>query len=434
MRRRLAVWLWWALALAATVVATPAWAWDPLELFGITARGTGLAGTLTAGADDGSAAFYNPAGVAVGRGPELALGWSYGYMGLKLDKQDARVTDPHGVHIGLTLPLKFGDFGVGFGVGIYMPDQYILRIQIVPQAEPHFGLLDNSPQRLVSNVVLGARWRWLALGVGASFLANAGGRGITFDVGLAGGEKVGRASLDYGLPTRATPIAGLMVTPHERLRLGFTYRGEINLLLSFDVLANVDVAGVVTGDAVISLQATNFFTPKKLALGAQLKLRDDLKLLADVVWFRWSEMEGGIPDLRVLVHLGVSPPLVNALFPPDGYRDTVSLRGGAELERPLGQRQRFKVRAGLAWEPSPVPSQHGLTSVADNDRVVVALGGSLDLRDRTGVLRQPFSLEAGLQWHYLPDRTTLKSNIALGRGFTSGGNIVVVTVAGTARF
>jgi long-chain fatty acid transport protein len=422
------------LAFAATVAATPAWAWDPQELFGVTGRGTGLAGALTAGADDASAAFYNPAGVAVAQRPAFELGWSYAWMGLKLDKQDARVTDPHGAHIGLTFPTQVRDFGFGFGVGVYMPDQYILRIQLTPQSEPHFGLLDNSPQRLISNVAVGLRWRWLALGAGASFLANAGGRGITFDVGLAGGEKVGRASLDYGLPTRITPIAGLMVTPTPRLKLGFTYRGDINLRLSFDVLANVDVAGVVTGDAVITLLATNFFTPKKLAFGGQLQVRDDLKLLADVVWFRWSEMWGGNPDLRVLVHLGVSPPLVGAVFPPDGYRDTVSLRAGAELDRPFGQRQRFRLRAGLAWEPSPVPNQHGLTSVADNDRVVFALGGSLDLRDRSGVLRQPFSLEAGLQWHYLPDRTTLKSNVALGRGFTSGGNIVAITIAGTARF
>ena len=432
MRRRVAI----GLALAATVAAAPAWAWDPQDVLGITPRATGLAGALTAGADDTSASFYNPAGTAVARGPEFGIGWSYGWMGLRLDKQGARVTDAHGAHFAISLPRRFGDFCFGFGVALYMPDQYILRIQLTPESEPHFGLLDNSPQRLISNVVLGFSWRWIAVGVGAQFLANAGGRGITFDVGLSGGEKVGRASLDYGLPTRGTPIAGLMVTaPNDRFRFGFMYRGDLDLRLSFDVLANVDVAGVVTGDTVITLRAINFYTPKKLAFGGQLKLRDDLKLLADVVWFRWSEMNGGNPDLRVLVHLGVSPPLVQALFPPDGYRDTVSLRLGAELDRPLGKgRQRFKVRAGIAWEPTPVPDQHGLTSVADNDRVVVAVGGSLDLRDRSGVLPKPFSLELGMQWHHLLDRTTLKSDVALGRGFTSGGNIVVVTIGGTARF
>jgi long-chain fatty acid transport protein len=429
-RRRLAL----ALALAATAAAAPAGAWDPLELMGITPRGTGLAGTLTAGADDASAAFYNPAGVAMARGPAVDLGWSYGYLGLRLDKQDARVTDPHGAHLAIALPFRFGDFSFGLGAALYVPDQHVFRIQLIPPSEPHFGLLDNNPQRLVANVVLALRWRWLAVGVGGSLLADAGGRGITFDVGLSGGEQVGRAALDYGLPLRIAPIAGVMVTPTERLRLGFTYRGDLDLRVGLDVLANVDVAGVVTGDAVITLRAINFYTPKKLAFGAQLQLRDDLKLLADVVWFRWSELQGGNPDLRVLVNLGVSPPLVTALFPPDGYRDTVSLRAGAELERPLGQRQRFRLRAALAWEPSPVPSQHGLTSVADNDRVVVAVGGSLDLRDRSGVLRQPFSLEAGLQWHHLLERTTLKSDVALGRGFTSGGNVVVVTVGGTARF
>jgi long-chain fatty acid transport protein len=433
-RRRRASRLAAVLALVVTVAASTAHAWDPVELLGITPRGTGLAGALTAGAADAAAAFFNPAGAAAAPGPEVALGWSYGWMGLRLDRQDARVTDAHGAHLGLVLPLRLGDFAVGVGVGIYVPDQHVFRIQLTPPSEPHFGLLDNNPQRLIANVVVGARWRWLALGVGVSVLADAGGRGVTFDVGLSGGEKVGRASLDYGLPTRVAPLAGLLVAPTARLKLGLTYRHDLDLRLAFDVLANVDVAGVVTGDAVISLRATNFFTPKKLAFGGQLELRDDLRVLLDVVWFRWSEMSGGTPDLRVLVRLGVSPPLVQAIFPPDGYRDTVSFRGGVEYERPLARHHRLRLRAGLAWEPTPVPDQHGLTSVADNDRLVVAAGAGLDLRDRSGLLRRPVSLEAGLQWHHLLERTTLKSDVALSRGFTSGGDVVVVTVGGTVRF
>ncbi|HEY3360209.1 MAG TPA: outer membrane protein transport protein [Polyangia bacterium] len=423
-----------ALCLIILGAAGEARAWDPLELYGFTARGTGLAGALTAGADDVSAAFYNPAGVALAREAQVALGWSYARLAVTLDGKDAQLLDPHGASIGVALPWQLGEVTAAFGLGLYLPDQFVVRLQMVPQSEKHFGLLDNNAHRLVANAMAAVRWRAVALGAGASFLADAAGRGITFDVGLSGGEKVGRAALDYGLPTRAAPMVGLLVTPSERLRLGFSYRGELDLRMALDILANVDVAGVVTGDAIISLRAVNFFTPAKLAFGARLLLGSDLALMADLVYFRWSAMNGGTPDLQVAVHLGVSPPLVSALFPPDGYQDTLSERVGAEYTRRLGARARLRLRGGLAFEPSPVPDQRGLTSVADNDRVVVGLGAGVDLMDQSGILRHPLSLEAGFQYQHLLERTTLKADVALGPGFTSGGDIFALGLTATGRF
>jgi long-chain fatty acid transport protein len=421
-------------ALGVLGAASEARAWDPLELFGFGARGTALCGALTAGADDATAAFYNPAGVALARRPEVSLGWSYARLALSLDRQDARLLDPHGLSLGIALPWHRRDFTAAFGLGLYLPDQFAARIQLVPPTEPHFGLLDNNPHRLVANALVALRWRRLALGLGASLLADAAGRGITFDVGVAGGERIGRASLDYGLPTRVAPLVGVSATPHRRVRLGLAYRGELDLRLSLDILANVDVAGVVTGDALIALRAQNFFTPAKLAGGVRVLVRDDLALAADLVWFRWSAMTGGTPDLEVLVHLGVSPPLVSAVFPADGYRDTLSERVGLEYTRGVGQQSRLRLRGALAFEPSPVPDQHGLVSVADNSRLVAGAGAALEVADRLGILRQPVSLEVGLQVHHLLERTTLKADVALGPGFTSGGEILAVTVTATGRF
>jgi long-subunit fatty acid transport protein len=430
MRRALAL----CAALGVLGAAANARAWDASELTGFTARGTALADALTAAADDATAPFYNPAGTALARDPQVALGWSYARLAAKLDHQDARLLDPHGATLSIVLPRHFGDLTASFGLGLYLPDQFIARIQLVPQSEPHFGLLDNNAHRVMANAMVGLRWRSLALGAGASMLVDAAGRGITFDVGLAGGEKVGQAALDYGLPIRVAPLVGLLVSPSDRVRVGLSYRGELDLRLALDILANVDVAGVVTGDAIIALRAVNFFTPAKLALGGRVLLTDSLALHADLVYFRWSAMNGGTPDLQVAVSLGVSPPLVSAHFPPDAYKDTLSERVGLEYTRRLGQRTGLHVRGGLAYEPSPVPDQRGLTSVADNDRFVIGLGAGVDVIDRSGILRRPLSLDAGFQYQHLLERTTLKADTALGPGFTSGGDIVALGVTATGRF
>jgi long-subunit fatty acid transport protein len=406
-------------------------AWDALELFGFSARGTALCGALTGGADDAAAAFYNPAGAALAAEPQLALGWTYAYTKLTLDRSDAHVLRPHGMSLGAALPWHRGNFSAALALGVYMPDQFVLRIQVIPPSEPHFGLLDNGPHRFTADAVVALRWRALALGAGVSFLTDANGR-IDLDVGLSGGEKQGRAALDFALPTKVAPFLGLLARVGEQLNVGLSYRGELDLRLALDILAKVDVAGVVSGDAAITLRAINFYTPAKLAAGARLLVTESLAVNLDLVYFRWSALNASTPELRVLLDLGLSPPLVSAAFPASGYRDTLSERAGIELTR--RGRLTLRLRAGAAVEPSPVPDQHGLVSVADNDRLVLGAGGGLELVDRSGILRHPVSLDAGVQVHHLLERTTVKADPSLGPGFTSGGDIVVVSITATGRF
>src|SRR5262249_4501442 len=150
------------------------------------------------------------------------------------------------------VPYRIGGVDTAFGIALYLPDQYIARIQLIPATEPHFVLYDNDVHRIVVEPVLSIRpARWISLGGGASILTDAAGNGITFNVGVVGGQKVGESALDVSLPTRAAPLLGVLLMPTDRVRLGLTYRGSIDLDLRLGILANVDVAGVVTGDVLI---------------------------------------------------------------------------------------------------------------------------------------------------------------------------------------
>jgi long-chain fatty acid transport protein len=420
--------------LAVLLAAAPAAA-EPLDLFGFGARASGMAGATTASTHGAAAAHANPAGVALAEHPEVTIGWGFGKMALELDGRDAGLLDARGADLGLAIPVEVNGVTHAIGLALYLPDQFIARIQLVPASEAHYVFLDNDPHRIVVEPVYSIRpSKYVSLGAGVSLLTNAAGNGITFDVGVEGGEKVGESALDVALPTRAAPLVGVLVTPHPRVKIGASWRGELDLGIKLDILANVDVAGVVSGDALISLRAVNYYTPHRVAAGVAVAVTDELTLTADLTWEKWSSFHGAVPDLKVLVALGITPPLVQTLFPKTTFSDTYSPHVGAEWVHPIG-RADLSLRMGYAYQPSPVPAQTGLTSFADNDRHIVAAGVGLRLRAFRPILTLPVGFDVGLQWHHLQNRLTIKDQTMFpGQTFSSGGDILRAAATMTVEF
>ena len=424
--------------LLALAVASPAAA-DPLATFGAGARAAGMAGAMVAEVSGWAGAVYNPAGVARTADVEAAVGWGYGVTRLQINGSGAGVTSPHGTTLGLDVPVALGPLRVAFGLALYLPDQFLARIATAPAAEPRFLLLADEPDRIVVSPVLAVRLgRWLSVGGGATLLADAAGSGLDFQVGVVGGEKVGSAALDVSLPTRGAPLLGVLVEPRPWLRAGLMYRGALDLRVRLDILAHVNVVDAVTGDALIALRAARLYTPQRVAFGLAADVLPSLTLAAELAWENWSAEGGGVPDLRLLVALSASPSLVQAQFPLDNFRDVWIPRLGLEYRRRAGRHLALAGRLGYAFQRSPVPDQVGLTSYADNDRHLVAVGAGLAIEPWgrfAAVLPKPLRLDVALGWQELVPRTTAKDPSVLpGSGFTSGGRIVHLMATLEARF
>ena len=423
--------------IAAFTLASPSLAVaDPLDEVGPGSRAAGMAGTYVANAEGADAAHHNPAGVALAEFPSLLLGYGFGTMQLSINGRDAEVLDAHGATIGAALPLRLtDDVTVAAGMSMYLPDQFIARVQLVPPTEPHFILLDNDPHRLVIEPVVAIKLgRYAALGAGVSIFGDARGDGITFNVGIVGGEKVGEAALDAGLPARLAPLLGVLLTPTPRVRAGFMYRGELSLDLALDIVSNVDVAGVVTGDVLVSIRASNYFTPQRATGGVAVDVLPDLTVSGQLSWANWAAYPSGLADLSVLLSLDLSPPLVQTAQPPAGFTNTLEGRVGAEY-RFGGPQTRYALRGGYAYVPTPVPNQVALTSFADNDRHTLALGFGLTLADYAPLLTRPIDLSIGLQWQHLQKRMTVKDAMQFpGEAFSSAGDIVHLGTSMTVSF
>ncbi|MEZ4402548.1 MAG: hypothetical protein R3B06_21170 [Kofleriaceae bacterium] len=420
--------------LVALALAAPTAAADPFDQFGLGGAAGGQAGAVTATAVGATAAHHQPGALALARDPEVVIGWAAGWMGLTLDGRDAGVEAVHGTSLGLAIPVAVSDdVRLGAGLALYLPDQYLARIRIAPITEPRFVLLDNDARIVVEPVAAVAYQDKLGLGVGASLLADARSNAIDFDVGVVAGAKVGAARLDVDLPPRVAPLVGLWLRPHPRVRAGVTYRGQLSLDLALDILANVQVAGVVTGDVLVALRASDYFTPARLTGAIAVDVAAGLTVDTELTWSRWSAYPAP-PAIDVLVALDITPPLVSTTAPAPGFADTTTVRVGLAYQR-RGGRLGVTTRAGAAFIPSPVPPQVGLTSYADGDRLVLAAGVGLAIADGRPWLTKPIDVDLGVQWHHLEDRLTTKHVDQFpGQAFSSGGDLLHAGVTATVRF
>ncbi len=394
---------------------TSLWASKPSDLFQIGQRAKSTAGssgiTMPSGPD---ATVNNPAALTHIPGIVAGFSYSYGYMGLAVNGKDANVLDYRGFDLGiaLSLPQLFGK-KISLGLTVHLPDQMILRMQAIPASEPRFIRFDNYPHRLETAAALAfAPLDWLSIGLGAAIMMDFDGEEFHLKVGSKSGQKIGEMEISSSIPYRIIPFGGLIITPKHlpflrKCKLGFFYREPYHFNLNMNVMADVDVAGIVTGDTIIALRMHDHFSPRKLRAGIAFNFFEKHNLFFDLSWEQWSQFDAGFSTMKILVDLGINPPLVEAILPDDNFRDILTFSGGLELVF-----QKVMLRAGYGYHPTPVPNQVGFSTLMDNNRHVFAAGMGFDFKG-PAILPYPVQFGLSYQLHYLVSRTARKNNSTL---------------------
>src|SRR5262249_37554373 len=148
-------------AALAAVLATagPARA-GAFEVLGFGPAGMAEVGARAARADDGTATFYNPGGLGLGRGVRLEIAPTLGVSSLSVQGQTAALTDPFGVALAFdaTIPFKGPlEDRIRIGFGAYLPTAGALHLIARRSDEPFFPYYDNRTQRLVLVPALAVR-------------------------------------------------------------------------------------------------------------------------------------------------------------------------------------------------------------------------------------------------------------------------------------
>ncbi len=414
--------------LAATMAMLPHVALaNPFDYFGFGARAIGLGGAATALSDDFSANHYNPAGLTVRDGLELALGYFAAEPALRLNALDTRVDPATGTQFGATLRGLALSRKLALSIGLHLPDARITRLRALPELQPRFALFDNHPQRLVLTTSLA--WEVipdrLSVGVGLTYLSDTRGRlRVGGDVDLFDAEGTTLISaVDVNFAAVRSPSAGLLWRPNEHLRVGLAWREAFDLSLDIGVVVEGDIiTGGATGDrtplvegamlAIVS-QNTNLYTPRQFALGVAWT-EDDWTVALDCTWLGFSGLRSPTALLTTELDAGDLPLAIPPNPSPSAprFHDILIPRVGVEVEMLATPKIVLTGRAGLSWEPSPAPVQRGVTNLADSDKVGAALGVSLTFRDLTEVLPRPFHLDLAARALTLLPRAHLKDDPA----------------------
>lgn len=399
---------------------------DPVEEFGLGSRAAGMAGAYTSSSIGIDSVGTNPGGLALDPNPSIFFGYGFGYVNATINNISTKLNNTRGSTWGFAVPYHFRDMTAALGFAFYVPDQFLARITLQSSSNPHFVLLNNSLYRSAINPALSLRvGSWLSLGIGATFLTDVTGNGIVFNLGTIDGIKNGSGKLDIELPSKMAPQFGVIIKPIEALTIGFAHKESIGIDLSLDLVANINIGGIVSGDTTIKVDNTStYYSPRRSTASLTYQIIDTLLLTGDVTWSDWSSYPGGITEIDIAINLDTAPSIAINNPQKPMFDDTWSSRIGTEWIFYQNEND-YKLRGGYAYLPTPIPPQSGQTSFADNNRHLFSLGFGMTLDDYNFISNAPIHFDTALQWHSLIERNNIKDpTLYPGNNFTSSGDII----------
>jgi long-chain fatty acid transport protein len=425
------------------------------------------AGAFVAKADDPSALYYNPAGLAGQRGTSIHLGFNF--VAFNQTYQRAGVYeapeegepppwtgDPYPeVKNESTPAIGFGrfqgipllgvatdlglDLPVVFGVGVIadhgyperkISEDYQFEDPNRPPPPQRYDIIEQDVSAAFPSLAVAARVTpWLDVGVRASW-GFAGSKGKQHVWGIRNySEDVHRdGEFELDVSDNFIPAAGVgvLVRPHDRIEIGASYHTPKSLRMKGEGKAAVgsglgfgDIQEMIApvndtplceeGGTAASLKSClNLNLPQTASLGARYILRDASggergDVELDVQWEDWSAAS----DIEVIVD-GKGALTGLKLRPAvvrHGLRDTYSVRLGGAYAFGLGGGRRLEARAGAAYDTAAAPLSWTRVDLDGMARTTLAGG----LAFETGSIR----LELGGGVVLEQDRTVGECNTSL---------------------
>ena len=156
--------------------------------------------------------------------------------------------------------------------------------------------------------------------------------------------------------------AGILFEPTETTDIGIGFRSSVNHTLAGD--------GFVTPLGFAGDIRAKFKSPEVLTLGIKQQVSDQLSLMGGVEWANWSRFK----ELRITrKDTGATVGLT-----PQDWEDSWYFSLGAEY----AYSDALTLRAGAAYEKSPVPDATRTVRIPDNDRYWLSLGASYQFSEK----------------------------------------------------
>ena len=365
-------------------------------------RAMGMLDAFVAGADDASAVYYNPAGLTRLSRPEII---NNAYIAHTTAYSSGPGVDETSDGRTYFVPNFYGamplaDTDLALGIGVYSPFGLGARWGDDTRNASWLSLAEIQ----LANVNPTVAWQpveSLSLGLGLDFFQS---RAVTrFVHPLLGEVDIDTTGdgwgYNFGIQYQWTP----------ELALGATYRSAVDVHYEGDL--DIDTPAF-RGSADSELTY-----PQSISLGVAWQATDKLRLEVVLEWDEWSSS-----DLRMIAHnapvamLGPSPFVV-----PLNWDDSWIVMLGGEYQLS----DRWALRAGYAFNETPVPASTADPSLPTDDTHVLGLGAGCRLSDA-------LTLDAALVVAYGTERTLTNATFPLGSDYKAISTYV--SLGATYRF
>jgi long-chain fatty acid transport protein len=167
--------------------------------------------------------------------------------------------------------------------------------------------------------------------------------------------------------------AGLLFDVSQDLRFGLAYRSPITYHVNGNATFNPPTATEPVGGAIIAAASApggplssgpitvTLKVPGSVTASYWQRISSHVELLADIAWTQWSS----IPELRVVRTSGTTLSVT-----PENWDDTWRIAFGATYALD----SEWKLRAGAAYDQTPVPDSTRTPRLPDADRTWLAIG------------------------------------------------------------
>ena len=397
-------------------------------------KAMGMANAFAAQADDPSALFYNPGGIAFLKGSQFTLG----SLTILVPQTEYAGTTP----ISGNLPLGNGNSPVFekakrdifIAPSIYatyaLPDMPItigLGINsIYPLAKSwdSSGAFRNQDENLAIKPInfqptVAYRFDSLNLGVAAGFditHAIVTLQKSAYTSTITGGAPYGAFELgQMGVDATATDVGwnvGLLWKPQPYLSFGASYRSEIALHLKGDANflattpAGLGAMGIdyttlppsaipFTRTRFTSSGSTTITLPSSLILGVAVKPTERLTLEFDAERTGWSSYD----KLEIAFDPASKLNVFNNKPAAKNWKDVWAYKIGGQY----AATKNVDLRAGYCYDTNPIPSETLGPELPDSDRHNMSVGSSIH--------NDTISLDFAYMWVHWVDRTLNNQNM-----------------------
>jgi len=346
-------------------------------------RSTGMASAFTAVADDASAAWHNPAGIAFTTGKQLMVGGDVLFT--KNDySSNTSTKGAGGVPITNTSKAKNGTFFIPHAYLTYREEGSKLGATLGINAP--FGLETDWPTTApFGNANTFSRINMVMVNPSVAYQVSDN-LSIAVGVDYANAYKV---DLNNNLQDLSGNGDGFganasFLYKGDGFSFGVNYRSRIKIKLAGNAIAKSTLA--VLGGTT-SAANTSVTLPDQVNVGLAFSPNDQWLLSADVDWVNWKTFDAiNVTYSSAAYRTAVSTlqglvlsPVTGSTTIPENWKATVAFRLGAEWK----YNDRMRARFGFIYDPTPINAVDFSPAIPGNDRQLYTIGYGYDLTPAT---------------------------------------------------